>query len=104
MALDLEPLGTSRRADEVFDRLRSRIFSGAFEPGEQLPGERVRGAADDIGHPGDLPDRRHGLLAELEEEGAASRVVDRLLRAVRLAWLDLGGSGGLLRLLRVSTR
>lgn len=40
MALDLEPVGTSRRADEVFDRLRSRIFSGAFEPGEQLPGER----------------------------------------------------------------
>ena len=41
MALDLEPLGVSRRADEVFDRLRSRIFSGAFEPGEQLPGELI---------------------------------------------------------------
>jgi len=40
MALDLEPLGSSRRTDEVFERLRSRIFSGAFEPGDQLPGER----------------------------------------------------------------
>lgn len=40
MATDLQPLSPSRRPDEVFERLRSRILSGAFRPGQQLPTER----------------------------------------------------------------
>ena len=40
MSVDLEPLATSRRADDVFEQLRSRILSGAFVPGMQLPNER----------------------------------------------------------------
>jgi GntR family transcriptional repressor for pyruvate dehydrogenase complex len=40
MAADLQPVATSRRSDEVFERLRSRILSGALRPGERLPNER----------------------------------------------------------------
>jgi GntR family transcriptional repressor for pyruvate dehydrogenase complex len=40
MSMRLERLSSNRRADEVFERLRSRIFAGAFQPGEQLPTER----------------------------------------------------------------
>lgn len=39
-AADLQPLPSVRRPDEVFERLRSRILSGAFQPGERLPTER----------------------------------------------------------------
>ena len=40
MALDLQPLESSRRADGVFEQLRSRILSGAFPSGSRLPTER----------------------------------------------------------------
>ena len=45
MALDLEPLDSVRRADGVFEQLRSRILSGAFPAGERLPNERDLAAA-----------------------------------------------------------
>ena len=59
MALDLEPLGSSSRADEVFERLRSRIFSAAFEPGEQLPGEREAQGGQAPGNRFVAPDLEH---------------------------------------------
>ena len=41
MAVELEPLGPRlRRADGVFQQLRSRILGGALSRGERLPNER----------------------------------------------------------------
>lgn len=40
MAIDLEPLAPARRADGVFEQLRSRILSGALVAGTRLPNER----------------------------------------------------------------
>ncbi len=39
-SIELEPLNPARRADLVFDQLRSRILSGALPAGAQLPNER----------------------------------------------------------------
>ena len=36
----IEPVAPARRADIVFDQLRSRILSGAFPPASRLPNER----------------------------------------------------------------
>jgi len=44
-AADLQPLPSVSRPDEVFERLRSRIVSGAFQPGQRLPTERELAAA-----------------------------------------------------------
>jgi DNA-binding FadR family transcriptional regulator len=44
-AADLQPLPSASRPDEVFERLRERILSGAFRPGERLPTERELSAA-----------------------------------------------------------
>jgi GntR family transcriptional repressor for pyruvate dehydrogenase complex len=38
--IPLEPLGSARRADGVFEQLRARILSGRFSPGQRLPNER----------------------------------------------------------------
>lgn len=40
LALGLEPLATTRRADGVFEQLRERILSGAYPAGGRLPNER----------------------------------------------------------------
>lgn len=40
MSVDLQPLPSPRRADGVFEQLRTRILSGAFPPGSRLPTER----------------------------------------------------------------
>lgn len=39
-SIELEPLAPARRADGVFEQLRSQILSGALASGEQLPNER----------------------------------------------------------------
>lgn len=39
-ALNLQPLSLARRADAVFDQLKSRILSGAMQAGARLPNER----------------------------------------------------------------
>ncbi|MEE8581719.1 MAG: FadR/GntR family transcriptional regulator [Myxococcota bacterium] len=39
-SIDLQPLESARRADGVFDQLRSRILSGALAVGTRLPNER----------------------------------------------------------------
>ncbi len=40
MSLGLEPLGSGRRSEQVFDRLRTRILSGELGAGARLPNER----------------------------------------------------------------
>jgi GntR family transcriptional repressor for pyruvate dehydrogenase complex len=40
MSLGLEPLGSGRRSDQIFDRLRMRILSGELGAGARLPNER----------------------------------------------------------------
>jgi len=40
MQRPLEPLGSSKRAEGVFEQLRSRILSGAFPVGSRIPNER----------------------------------------------------------------
>ncbi len=102
MALDLEPLGTSRRADEVFERLRSRIFSGAFEPGDQLPGERELAEALAVNRASvrealkrleflELVEVVHGQGTFVRELGASSalQLIETLLRDRRTVRRDL---------------
>ena len=102
MALDLEPLGTSRRADEVFERLRSRIFSGVFKPGEQLPGERELAEALAVNRASvrealkrleflELVEVVHGQGTFVRELGASSalQLIDTLLRDRRTVSRDL---------------
>lgn len=38
--MQLEPLASNRRVDEIFEQLRSQIVSGAIAPGSRLPNER----------------------------------------------------------------
>lgn len=40
MIVDLEPVAGGRRADLVFEQLRTRILAGELDPGERLPNER----------------------------------------------------------------
>ncbi|CAG0952585.1 Fatty acid metabolism regulator protein [Myxococcaceae bacterium] len=40
MSQALEPLGSVRRSDGVFEQLRSRILSGAYPAGSRIPNER----------------------------------------------------------------
>ncbi len=40
MAMDLEPLGSARKPEGVFEQLRQRILSGAYPTGSRLPNER----------------------------------------------------------------
>lgn len=102
MALDLEPLGVSRRADEVFERLRSRIFSGAFEPGEQLPGERELAEALGVNRASvrealkrleflELVEVVHGQGTFVRELGGSSalQLIETLLRDRRTVSRDL---------------
>jgi GntR family transcriptional repressor for pyruvate dehydrogenase complex len=102
MALDLEPLGTSRRVDEVFERLRSRIFSGAFKPGEQLPGERELAEALAVNRASvrealkrleflELVEVVHGQGTFVRELGASSalQLIENLLRDRRTVSPDL---------------
>jgi len=102
MALDLEPLGISRRADEVFERLRSRILSGAFEPGAQLPGERELAEALGVNRASvrealkrleflELVEVVHGQGTFVQELGASSalQLIETLLRDRRTVNRDL---------------
>ena len=102
MALDLEPLGSSRRADEVFERLRSRILSGVFEPGEQLPGERELAEALGVNRASvrealkrleflELVEVVHGQGTFVRELGGSSalQLIETLLRDRRTVSRDL---------------
>lgn len=89
----LEPLIASRRADGVFEQLRSRILSGALPPGEQLPNERDLASALQVNRGSvreavkrleflELVEVRHGqgtFVCELGESSAL-QLIEALLR------------------------
>ena len=93
MELDLEPLDSIRRADGVFEQLRSRILSGAFPAGEKLPNERELAAALRVNRASvreavkrleflELVEIRHGQGTFVRElgESSALQLVEALLR------------------------
>jgi GntR family transcriptional repressor for pyruvate dehydrogenase complex len=89
----LEPLLASRRADGVFEQLRSRILSGALPPGGQLPNERDLAATLHVNRASvreavkrleflELVEVRHGqgtFVCELGESSAL-QLIEALLR------------------------
>jgi len=102
MAAPLQPLGTLRRPDEVFDRLRSRILSGALRPGEQLPTERELAEALGVNRASvreavkrleflELVEVVHGQGTFVRELGASSalQLVEALLRDARTVTSNL---------------
>jgi GntR family transcriptional repressor for pyruvate dehydrogenase complex len=103
MAVELEPLGPRlRRADGVFQQLRSRILGGALTRGERLPNERdladsfevnrtsVREAVKRLEYLG-LVEVRHGLGTFVKgiSESSSLEVIEALLRDPRTVTLDL---------------
>jgi GntR family transcriptional repressor for pyruvate dehydrogenase complex len=99
----LEPLGPPlRRADGVFQQLRSRILVGALARGEQLPNERdladifevnrtsVREAVKRLEFLG-LVEVRHGLGTFVKgvSESSSLEVIEALLRDPRTVSQDL---------------
>ncbi len=102
MAADLQPLAPARRSEEVFERLRSRILSGAFHPGEQLPTERELAVALAVNRSSvreavkrleflELVEVRHGQGTFVRElgESSALQLVETLLRDPRTVSRDL---------------
>ncbi len=92
-AADLQPLPSVRRPDEVFERLRSRILSGAFQTGERLPTERELSAALGVNRSSVREALKHLEFLELVEvvhgqgafvrdpsESSALQLVETLLR------------------------
>jgi GntR family transcriptional repressor for pyruvate dehydrogenase complex len=103
MTVKLESLGPRlRRADGVFQQLRSRILGGALARGEQLPNEReladafevnrtsVREAVKRLEYLG-LLEVRHGLGTFVKgvSESSSLEVIEALLRDPRTVTLDL---------------
>ncbi len=100
--MDLEPLATTRRADGVFEQLRSRILSGALPPGSQLPNERELAEALGVNRASvrealrrleflELVEVRHGhgTFAREVSESSALQVVEGLLRDPTVVTRDL---------------
>jgi GntR family transcriptional repressor for pyruvate dehydrogenase complex len=103
MPADLESLGPRlRRADGVFQQLRSRILGGALARGERLPNERdladtfevnrtsVREAVQRLEFLG-LVEVRHGLGTFVKgvSDSSSLEVIEALLRDPRTVTLDL---------------
>ncbi len=98
----LEPVSSSRRADEVFDRLRGRILSGVWSPNQQLPTERELAEALGVNRGSvrealkrleflELVEVVHGQGTFVRELGASSalQLVEALLRDRRTITADL---------------
>jgi DNA-binding FadR family transcriptional regulator len=102
MAVSLQPLPSPRRADGVFEQLRSRILAGAFPAGSQLPTERELAHALEVNRGSvrealkrleflELVEVRHGQGAFVREvsESSALQVVEALLRDPATVTTDL---------------
>jgi GntR family transcriptional repressor for pyruvate dehydrogenase complex len=90
---DLEPLASARRSEGVFEQLRTRILTGAYRPGSQLPNERDLAEALGVNRASvreavkrleflELVEVRHGQGTFVCELGASSslQVIETLLR------------------------
>lgn len=103
MPVDLQSLGPRpRRADGVFEQLRSRILVGALAPGEQLPNERELADALEVNRASvreavkrleflELVEVRHGLGTFVRgvSDSSSLEVIEALLRDPRTATPDL---------------
>jgi DNA-binding FadR family transcriptional regulator len=103
MAVELEPLGPRlRRADGVFQQLRSRILGGALSRGERLPNERdladsfevnrtsVREAVKRLEYLGLVEVRHgHGTFVKGVADSSSLEVIEALLRDPRTVTVDL---------------
>ena len=102
MAVDLEPLGSARRAEGVFEQIQSRIVSGAYPAGTRLPNERDLASALRVNRASlrealkrleylELVEVRHGQGTFVRELSGSSalQVVETLLRDPRTVTCDL---------------
>lgn len=102
MTIDLQPLPSPRRADGVFEQLRSQILAGALPPGGQLPTERELAQALEVNRGSvrealkrleflELVEVRHGQGAFVCEmsESSALQLIEALLRDPSTITTDL---------------
>ncbi len=103
MVVELEPLGPPlRRADGVFQQLRSRILGGALTRGDRLPNERdladtfevnrtsVREAVKRLEYLGLVEVRHgHGTFVKGVSDSSSLEVIEALLRDPRTVTMDL---------------
>jgi GntR family transcriptional repressor for pyruvate dehydrogenase complex len=103
MTVELEPLGPRlRRADGVYQQLRSRILGGALTRGERLPNERdladsfevnrtsVREAVKRLEYLGLVEVRHgHGTFVKGVADSSSLEVIEALLRDPRTVTVDL---------------
>jgi len=102
MSVELEPLASTRRADGVFEQLRTRILSGALTAGAQLPNERDLAGQLDVNRASvreavkrleflELVEVRHGQGTFVREpsDSSALQIVETLLRDPRTVTRDL---------------
>jgi GntR family transcriptional repressor for pyruvate dehydrogenase complex len=102
MTLGLEPLGTNRRAEGVFEQLRTRILSGAYPVGSRIPNERDLAEALNVNRASvreavkrleflELVEVRHGQGTYVREVGDSSalQVIETLLRDPRTVTTEL---------------
>ena len=102
MNVDLEPLGNVRRAEGVFEQIRSRIFSGAYPAGSRLPNERDLASALHVNRASlrealkrleylELVEVRHGQGTFVRDVAGSSalQVIETLLHDPRTVTCDL---------------
>jgi GntR family transcriptional repressor for pyruvate dehydrogenase complex len=100
--IELVPLAPARRAEGVFDQLRSRILSGALPAGTQLPNERELAEALGVNRGSvrealkrleflELIEVRHGQGSFVREVSGSSalQLVDALIRDRRTVSTEL---------------
>ena len=93
MSQALEPLGSSRRSEGVFEQLRSRILTGAYPVGSRIPNERELAEALRVNRASvreavkhleflELVEVRHGQGTFVREvsDSSALQVIETLLR------------------------
>jgi len=98
----LEPLGSARRSEGVFEQLRARILSGAYPAGSRIPNERELAEALHVNRGSvreavkhleflELVEVRHGQGTFVRELGDSSalQVIETLLRDPRTVTTEL---------------
>ena len=102
MPVDLQPIGSPRRADGIFEQLRSRILAGDLAAGARLPNERDLAELLEVNRASvreavkrleflELVEVRHGQGTFVRElaESSALQVIETLLREPQTVTRDL---------------